>query len=441
MKVAAPPSDAELPHFDALLKSGSFHERLERARQQRERVIAAQAADPAAAAKLIELHKPWDRPQIVEPRQRGAVADDSPPQAKQAPEIQHAPRPAAATEPEAARDTTRSAAWAVRPQVARTAIGFAVGLAVGGLVAWAMTQRQPEVEAVAAGDAAIAVTGAAPDADQVAAVGSGSTSSPIPLEIALTSTSAPAADPPVRSDLPDLAPAAAAPAGEPLPVLQLRPPAVVLTQPSGLAAIDQVGSAPEPMAGFESPASSAIPGPLAGPAAQDQPPGAPQPPLTQSVAAAPPQVNVHILLPGAAERDAGAEVAGRLQIAGYRAVETAETGIGIRETNVRYYHAADAAAAAEIARQLGTTARDFTGFSPSPPEGLIEVWMKSGHAQMQGNSPATQKPAKVKPAKAKPAKAATKKPKKAAPPAPSQAEELQVLRDRVLMQLLMAKEP
>jgi hypothetical protein len=435
MKVAAPPSDAELPHFDALLKSGTFHERLERARQQRERILAAQANDAAGAASVVTLNKPWEQPRKGDPKPDEAAPAVTPaetPQATAAPQFALVPVAPAniATAPEAARLPTVPE----RVLRLRTAVGFVMGLAVGAAVAWIAVQRQPEgVAEIAEPPAAAAGTGSAPAADDRAGGESGLDSGLAPTEVALLAANYPAADPPLRSSVPDPLPASAAPESQPLPASHPPGPALAPLPPPGLMAADDLAGPPARMARFEAPTSKAAPDPLAGPAAQDLPPPPPAAPVPAGDA---PPVRVHILLQGGADQVAGAEAAAQLQSAGFRAVETAETGIAIRETNVRFYHGADAAAAAVIAEQLGTTARDFTAFSPRPPQGLIEVWLKSGQAVPGARSSTDAKPAKAKPAAAKP-----KKPKAAPPPAPSEAEELQALRDRVLMQLLMAKQP
>jgi hypothetical protein len=435
MKIAAPPSDAELPHFDALLKSGTFHERLERARQQRERILAAQASDAAGAASVVPLNKPWEQPRKGDPRPDEAAPAVTPagaPQATAAPQFALVPVPPAniATAPEAARLPTVPG----RVLRLRTAAGFVAGLAVGAAVAWIAVQRQPEgAMEIAKPPPAAAGTGAAPAADDQAGGESGLDSGSAPAEVALLAANYPAADPPLRPALPGPLPAIAAPEGQPLPASHPPGPAFAPASPPELMAADEMAGPPARMARFEVPTSSAAPGALAGPAARDLPLPPPAAPVPAGDA---PLVRVHILLQGGADQGAGAEAAAQLRSAGFRAVETAETGIAIRDTNVRFYHGADAAAAAAIAEQLGTTARDFTAFSPRPPQGLIEVWLKSGQAVPGARSTADAKPAKARPAAAKP-----KKPKAAPPPAPSEAEELQALRDRVLMQLLMAKQP
>lgn len=60
---------------------------------------------------------------------------------------------------------------------------------------------------------------------------------------------------------------------------------------------------------------------------------------------------------------------------GFVLAEPNRVNLTISESNVRYFHAADAAAAVAVAAELGAKARDFTAFSPAPPAGTIEVWL------------------------------------------------------------------
>lgn len=112
-----------------------------------------------------------------------------------------------------------------------------------------------------------------------------------------------------------------------------------------------------------------------------------------------------------------ATAADAFEAAGFGAITPKTVDVNIRETNVRYYSAEDQAIAARLAGVLGARLRDFTGFSPKPPEGTVEVWLAGrGSASV----------AKVS---AKPAK--TKK-NRAAAAGPSQ---VQILKDRLVRQL------
>lgn len=49
--------------------------------------------------------------------------------------------------------------------------------------------------------------------------------------------------------------------------------------------------------------------------------------------------------------------------------------ITISNTHVRYYHAGDRDAAAELGKSLGAPVKDFTAHNPKPSTGLLEVWI------------------------------------------------------------------
>jgi hypothetical protein len=112
-----------------------------------------------------------------------------------------------------------------------------------------------------------------------------------------------------------------------------------------------------------------------------------------------------------------ATAADAFEAAGFGAITPKTVDVNIRETNVRYYAAEDRAVAARLAEVLGARLRDFTGFSPKPPEGTIEVWMA-------GRGSAAAPKVSAKPAK-------TKK-KRTAAAGPSQ---VQILKDRLVRQL------
>ena len=112
-----------------------------------------------------------------------------------------------------------------------------------------------------------------------------------------------------------------------------------------------------------------------------------------------------------------AELAGlveRLGAAGFALAEPNRVDIPISESNVRFFHSEDAAAAQAVATRLGARLRDFTSFAPSPPAGTIEVWLSG-----RGNAAA---PAKTRRASGQRAVTAEER-------------ELNLLRDRILQQL------
>ncbi len=143
--------------------------------------------------------------------------------------------------------------------------------------------------------------------------------------------------------------------------------------------------------------------------------------------------SIHILLSKGGNVGEASPLAAKLGAAGFTVTETAETDVAVRETNVRYYHLIDAEAAQALAAQLDVTARDFTGLSPAPPQGMIEVWVK-GSADRKGARRGGQKGEQPKPRR--------RNPRRPAPdPAVSEAQELQALRDRLLKQLQAGASP
>ncbi|WP_413872630.1 hypothetical protein [Albidovulum sp.] len=112
-----------------------------------------------------------------------------------------------------------------------------------------------------------------------------------------------------------------------------------------------------------------------------------------------------------------AELAGLVEglgAAGFALAEPTRVDIPISESNVRFFHPGDAAAAQAVASRLGARVRDFTSFTPSPPAGTIEVWLSG-----RGNAAA---PAKTRRASGQGAVTAEER-------------ELNLLRDRILQQL------
>lgn len=125
------------------------------------------------------------------------------------------------------------------------------------------------------------------------------------------------------------------------------------------------------------------------PAAPTAPaPEATEPPLARPVAAerstrvaaapateAEPRVFIHY---GSGQRSDAEAVRGRLEASGYGAVALVEVGFAIDHLQVRYYSDADEDAAQAVAGLVSAQVRDFTSYSPAPPPGLIEIWMRSG---------------------------------------------------------------
>lgn len=84
---------------------------------------------------------------------------------------------------------------------------------------------------------------------------------------------------------------------------------------------------------------------------------------------------VYIYAPRRAPRDRANEVVTTLRDAGASVRAPTTTAATIRQTHIRYYHAEDAEAARAAAKIIGADARDFTNYAPSPPVGMLEVWI------------------------------------------------------------------
>lgn len=85
-------------------------------------------------------------------------------------------------------------------------------------------------------------------------------------------------------------------------------------------------------------------------------------------------VNVYVHAPGSARLAAGGAITA-LRSAGLDPVLTDPVTFGISQSNIRFFHAEDRAAATEVARILGAELRNFTDFRPSPRIGTVEVWI------------------------------------------------------------------
>ncbi len=200
-----------------------------------------------------------------------------------------------------------------------------------------------------------------------------------------SSTEAPAASEAGSAPRVDAAPPAALPA----------PEAEVATE---VAAAPEPEPAPAPEPAVEAAAEPAEePAEVAEAAAES-----PAPPRVDAVL-------VSILAPRDTAPERVAEAAGTIGGLGYTSREPAEVGVTIRQTQVRYYHPEDAAAAELVAAAVGGTARDFTDFRPQPPDGTVEVWLEGEP------TPAPEPVRAVAPVRAAPAPAPAPPP----PPQPS----------------------
>jgi hypothetical protein len=459
------------PNIDDLLKTGTFHQRLAAARAEREKVLAERG--DAAEPQFLPGPKPWERPEYLrgEVRKPRREAPARPAPAKVAP-VKVAPETAGALVPVAAEPVIVPAtaapalaaatmgAWRLRLYQVAGGVAFGVTLGVGMGYWFASAPRtgasapvsiSAEVPAVTApGDSAQDVAGIAlpaPDAlppspeaphlsnvTYVSAalpaitgggpVGPQMATAPVAVtaSLALPEGSAPAPVPgtaptPERAAGPG--PAAGAPElGFDGPLAPL-PVVFTLAQPAlprmAADAALPLPALPETQGTPVSYSVPAVADPQTGPgdfplAAQDAPLPVARPAPTE-------EFTLIVHAPATLTEAEIATAADAFEAAGFGAITPKTVDVNIRETNVRYYSAEDQGIAARLAGVLGARLRDFTGFSPKPPEGTVEVWLA-------GRGSATAAKVSAKPAK-------TKK-NRAAAAGPSQ---VQILKDRLVRQL------
>lgn len=329
--------------------------------------------------------------------------------------------------PARAPDATAGRLQAAR-RAAMAGIGFAAGLALGVAAAAILPRLVPSAATVAPPP----VVAVAPAVPALALPDLGPSSVPASLSAPAIRTALPglpvaegreaALDPPARG-VPTVAgtgpaqpPAVAA--FDPVPE-RLRVPAPVPGAPSGIRVTPRLvmadpatgavadrrpvfsATAPRPT-GLDAAALSGGPEmPRFGPAAEDGtiasdaparfvPPVATAalPPIVAEGAdsapgpqAVPPAAGprfagpVVVNAPASIDEAALAALVGELGAGGFVLAEPNRVDITIRESNVRFFHPGDAAAAEAVAAALGAVPRDFTAFTPAPPEGTIEVWL------------------------------------------------------------------
>ena len=178
----------------------------------------------------------------------------------------------------------------------------------------------------------------APESAEVAAVSTATAEAPEPADVAATEPEA--ADTEVEALRASLAETEDGAAGDEVEALRERLAAAAETQPQGDAAAEAAAS------------EEAVARPL--PAGSD----------VRVILHAPrsvPDERVGLLADALGEAGVNAEV---------RAVN-----MTITRDNVRFYHPEDREAASVVAQAMDADLRDFTDFTPSPPDGLIEVWV------------------------------------------------------------------
>ena len=132
-------------------------------------------------------------------------------------------------------------------------------------------------------------------------------------------------------------------------------------------------------------AESGMPADISGETATSAPPDAAKPQAVADAAtlpadyAAPARLMLH--LPSGLERAERAAVVEGLEAAGHELGGTSLAAVAIDKTNVRFFHPADADRAArlasDLARMTGSSAeaRDFSHLPARPREGTLEIWV------------------------------------------------------------------
>ncbi len=174
--LAVTPTGDSGPNAESLMRSGTFQERLEQARHQRERVLSRRLEDPASEQARVEAAKPWDRPTAEvrplrrDPEERVLRRLTRPPELfapsslRQPPVPQPAPQAAIILAPLLPQPETAPAPTPPEETVAmvpepagqalpvRMAVGFGFGLLLGlglALVALGPDARPPAAAPVA----------------------------------------------------------------------------------------------------------------------------------------------------------------------------------------------------------------------------------------------------------------------------------------------------
>ena len=106
-------------------------------------------------------------------------------------------------------------------------------------------------------------------------------------------------------------------------------------------------------------------------------------PVARPVAAPRRDLTLIVRAPSGLSDEAIGAATEALTAGGFAAAGAEPVDFKISETNVRYFSPADKESAAAVARTLDARLRDFTDYSPRPPEGTIEVWLAG-----QGDAPA-----------------------------------------------------
>ena len=464
--------DDNLPGVSELLSTGSFQERLEKARLQRASVLALSGNAADTGLGLKAPHKPWETavtPPPGDQRKVNAGPDDANAVAATlsvaVAKISAKPdEPMQAVSPvpsaRVIETVTDQSSVKRKFRIAKISGGFILGLVIGGGLMWLAPRittailaagifegSQTAVVAAPSGDAGVAPPRAGSEILQTPGTTAGANFDGDPvlsaiaddfahqLQPSVLTASAIRLDQPVALPEPPLATVKTASVAPVLAAVDA-PETDELSGPAvGYASVDITYASPAALAVFAENADIAL-------GAQPLPvaftPADAMSHAAQSPVVGGPQVldslSVHVLAPQSVPEDSLAAVSRSLRDAGYKLVESARVPFTVKERQVRFYHEDDAEAARALANTLGASARDFTTFDPLPPAGIVEVWL----ADEESVTAATKNETPPQKKKKKP-KAATKV--AAAPPAMSEDQQLLALRDRLLAQLQSNSNP
>ncbi|MEO9825528.1 MAG: hypothetical protein ABJF50_14010 [Paracoccaceae bacterium] len=94
------------------------------------------------------------------------------------------------------------------------------------------------------------------------------------------------------------------------------------------------------------------------------------------------ELRIALIIPDTATDNAVRAVTTALEKTGFEVAAPRRVSYVIKQTQVRYFHEEDAEPAGLLAEKISGSLRDFTDFAPSPPNGLVEVFIA-------GRAPAT----------------------------------------------------
>lgn len=399
-----------------MLGSPEMQRRLEEARAQREKVLAAKAA--AREAALLEqpdgIEEPVQPPTSPAPVVEAAVvqlpvteaavapataATDAVPLLSERREPKRAvlrapPRAVVSPEAHVARKAmiipVQSQPERRRPWIVSLVIGLVAGLALGaGLMR--IAGLAPSTIETAAPSEQVTAPQADPGSEPVEEASSRLSNVQPTVALYPSVPTVPGSDDllaPKPADPPPARPVTRTP-GLPVPADD-----AAVSTASAIAPLDAAEWRPTPLPNpeAEEPPQLALgdtvagvrPGPalvLAPPSTPDERPApslaavATVPPVAEVPADPPadPGLQVTLLLPPDLSQPALYEARAALMISGVDPTTTSVARFGVARSEVRFFHPDDAADAERIATEMGAEARDFTDYRPTPAPGTLEV--------------------------------------------------------------------